>query len=63
MVQLVCCAIASTTDGVTLAMRSDGGARILVRLHGRRDGLRRRVYDSDDGETDNNRASVDESEE
>jgi hypothetical protein len=27
MVQLVCCAIASTTDGVTPAMRLDGGAR------------------------------------
>jgi hypothetical protein len=34
MVQLVCCAIALTADGVTPAIRSDGGARILVRLHG-----------------------------
>jgi hypothetical protein len=34
MVQLVCCAIASMTDGVTPTMRLDGGARIPVRLHG-----------------------------
>jgi hypothetical protein len=33
VVQLVCCAIASTADGVTPVMRLDGVARIPVRLH------------------------------
>jgi hypothetical protein len=32
MVQLVCCVVASTADGVIPAMRSDGGARTLARL-------------------------------
>jgi hypothetical protein len=46
MVQLVCCAIASTTDGVTPAMRLDGGVRTdgerrTARRHGRSSGDRR----------------------
>jgi hypothetical protein len=34
MVQLVRCAVASTTDGVILAMCSDGGVWTPARLHG-----------------------------
>jgi hypothetical protein len=34
MVQLVCCVVASTADGVIPAMRLDGGARTPARLHG-----------------------------
>jgi hypothetical protein len=46
MVQLVCCAIASTTDGVTPAMRLNGGARTdverrMARRHRQSSGERR----------------------
>jgi hypothetical protein len=34
MVQLVCCVVASTVDGVIPAMRLDGGARTPARIHG-----------------------------
>jgi hypothetical protein len=34
MVQLVCCVVASTANGVVPAMRSDGGARTSMSLHG-----------------------------